>query len=81
MVVSGEATDAAQRNVAIFGLELTDALKRVSTQIEMEPLAPILNIQAELEHDDSETLRNVATSRAVLHSRVAEVRCSLLETN
>lgn len=73
-VVSGEVADATKRKVSIIGLELKDALKRVSTQDEIKSQAAISRRRAELERDDIEALRNVATCRAVLHDCV--VKCS-----
>lgn len=73
MTLSGEDSDVTKWKVVITGLELKGALKRVSTQIDIELQAAISRIRPELEHDDSEMLRNVATCRAVLHNLVAKV--------
>lgn len=60
MAVSGEVTDATRRKVSIIGLDLEGALKRVSTQFEIESQAVISHIQAELERDDNEAPLKVA---------------------
>lgn len=80
ITTSGKAIIATKRKVCIIGSELRDALMWVSAQIEIESRAAILDIRAELERDDSEALRNVATSRAVLHSLLTKVCCGLLDT-
>lgn len=77
MLVFREVADAIKQKVAIFGLKLKDALKRVSSHIKMELQAAISRIRTELERDDSEVLRILASCRAVLHNRVAEARRSL----
>lgn len=46
MKMSEEATGATKWKVSIIEMELKDALKRGSTQIEMEPQAAILRIRA-----------------------------------
>lgn len=80
MAVSKKATAATKWKVSFNGLELKDASKRLSTHIETEQQAANLRIWAELERDGSGTLQNIATWRAVLHSRVMEVRRSLPHT-
>lgn len=65
--------------ISITGLKLKDVLKRLSTHVEMESQAAVLRVRPELERDDSEALRNVATCRAVLKSRVADICRSLPE--
>lgn len=80
MAVSGEATDGTKWKVSIIRLELKDALKRLSTQIEIESQAAILRIRAEPERSGSEALQKTATCRSMLHNRVAEVRCDLSHT-
>lgn len=77
MAVLEEVTDVTTRKDAIIGLELRAALKRLSTQVEMESLAAMLSIRTELECENSEVLRNVASCRAVLHRRSSEIRGSL----
>lgn len=80
MAVSGDNADATILKAAFFGLELKDASKWLSTQIEMESQTAISRIRLELERDDSKALANVPTCLAVLHSPPAETRRSLSET-
>lgn len=79
--VSRDVDDATEWKVAIIGMELTDTLKQVLIQIEMESQAAISSIQGELERNESGASRNVVPCRAVLHNRVAEVCCTLLDTD
>lgn len=80
MAVSREVADATKRKIFIIVLELEDTSKRVSTQIKMESQTATLRIRTELERNDSETLGNVKTCQAVLHSSVAEACRGLLDT-
>lgn len=64
-------------NLTITGLELNNVLKQVWLLMETELQTAILRTPAEPERDDSETFRNVANCRALLHDRVAEVHFSL----
>lgn len=48
IAVSGEVVDAAKRKVAMFGVELKDALERSSTNIEMESHAAVSRFQTKL---------------------------------
>lgn len=79
MVMSEDAVDATNWNVFIMELKLKDALKRVSTQIENELQVVIACIKTELERDDREVVRNVATCRVVKHNCVGEARRSLTD--
>lgn len=80
MKVSKKAANATSRRVHISGCELKAIFKQVSTQIVKESQAAILRLRAELQHKDSEALRQVATRRAVLRNLVEEFRCSFSET-
>lgn len=68
-----------KQKAAINGLELKEALKRLSTYIEMDSQTTVSRIQSDLERDESEKLRNVTTFRTVLHSCVPKVCPSLPE--
>lgn len=80
MVLSREVTHATKRKFAITGLKLKDALKQVTTQIEIKGRAAISRICTKLERDDSEELQNFATCQAVLHNRAADFCCILPDT-
>lgn len=80
IAVFGEVTDATEQIDSIIGLKLKDALKRVSTQIEIELQAAASRIWRELERDDSEALQNIAICKAVLHHGLAEISCSFPDT-
>lgn len=71
--ISSEITSPTDRKVAIVESELVDALKQLSTNIEMESQEAISCVRAELERDDGDALRSVAASRAVLKSSFIEV--------
>lgn len=78
--VSGEVTDATKQKVSIAGLELSEVLRHVLTQIEIELQDAILLIRTELKHDDSDALQIFAACWAVLHSAAVEARRSLPNT-
>lgn len=78
--VSREVTVATKQKVCITGLQLKEASKRVSSQIEIEPQTTILRIRARFERDHSEKLRKGATCQAVLHNHAVEYFCSLPDT-
>lgn len=77
IAVSREDTLATRLNAFFTGLDLKDFLKRVSTQIEIESQATILQIRTDIGHDDSEALRNFAIRRALFCNRVTNVCRSL----
>lgn len=72
MAVSKKFVGATKWKIAIIGLKWKDALKRLSTQIEIDSQAATSRTRSKLERGDSGALRNVATCRAILHNRVAK---------
>lgn len=52
----------------------------MSSQTKIELQADILPIRTELEPNDSDTLHNISTCRAVLHNRVAKALNRLPDT-
>lgn len=76
-VTSAKFSSAADGEVVIVEKKLVDALKRVSTNIEMKSKWAISRIRAAFERDDGIALRSVAISPSVLRSRLAEVRRGL----
>lgn len=70
MAMYEKATHAAEGKVSITGLDLKDALRRVSSLIKIESQAAISRFRSEFERDDNEVLRNIGLCRAVFPSRV-----------
>lgn len=66
--ISKEVADATRRRAAINWLELKNALKQVSTHVEMESQGAISRTCPELERYDSEALRSVVSCRTLLRS-------------
>lgn len=70
MAMSGAVVDATERKVFIIGLEWKDALRRVSTQMEMDSQAVISRTKVELERIGRENLRRCCD----LSSRISQLR-------
>lgn len=69
MAVSRDTAKATSWTGSFIELNPKEALKRVSTQIEMESPEPTKGIRVELERNDSEVLHNVTGCRIVLRRR------------
>lgn len=81
VAMSRIVTNAAKLKLVINRLELKGALKRVSTQIEINSQTAVAKIRSDLDREDSEALPNVAACRTVSHTRLLEVCCSLSEAD